>query len=242
MIQLAAVWLAMAWLSGMFLPDSSRVVGRDRTASAFARTKKFMNIDGRRVAYVEEGSEAPRSYCCTGAAPVRWSGGQSSRNSRSIIASLRRTGSALVRHRIFGIAVHDERRLSMDDLAEWVTPRPDRPTTTAAAADAGRTGRSAMGWPGRRRRSRPPSAVGRRSARPAVRQGRVARARTPRRAVDRAADAAALQRGSGRSYAVSAVCHLRSCAGATQHARRHAHTAEKTHGISLLACLPSSTW
>ncbi len=56
---LLVAWLAMAWASGMFVPDTARVNGRDRTASPFAQTKKFMEIDGRQVAYVDIGSGEP---------------------------------------------------------------------------------------------------------------------------------------------------------------------------------------
>ena len=56
---LLVAWLAMAWASGMFLSDTAKVNGRDRTASPFAQTKKFMDIDGRQVAYVDVGAGEP---------------------------------------------------------------------------------------------------------------------------------------------------------------------------------------
>lgn len=56
---LAAAWLAMAWASGMFLPATARVDGKERASSAFARSKRFVDIDGRNVAYVEAGQGEP---------------------------------------------------------------------------------------------------------------------------------------------------------------------------------------
>ena len=56
---LLVAWLAMAWASGMFLPDTAKVNGRDRIASTFAQTKKFVEIDGRQIAYVDVGSGEP---------------------------------------------------------------------------------------------------------------------------------------------------------------------------------------
>jgi pimeloyl-ACP methyl ester carboxylesterase len=56
---LVAAWVAMAWTSGVFLPSSARIDGEDRPSSTFARTKSFIDIDGRKVAYVDAGSGEP---------------------------------------------------------------------------------------------------------------------------------------------------------------------------------------
>lgn len=56
---LVIAWLLMAWASGMFLPATAKVDGRDRPSSPFAQKKKFANIDGRQVAYIDMGSGEP---------------------------------------------------------------------------------------------------------------------------------------------------------------------------------------
>jgi len=190
---LVAGWLAMAWASGMFLPSSARIDGKDRASSAFARSKRFIDIDGRKVAYVEAGDGEPlfllhgcpfsaaeweavlpmlaRHYrviapdwlglgdtevsleddyrlprdveLLTGLmkhlqierlvltnieAYDRWPSQPELKYLKMIVNPVTSPivftalKSDWVRHRIFRIAVHDERTLNRDILAEWVTP------------------------------------------------------------------------------------------------------------------------
>ncbi|HEU0201504.1 MAG TPA: alpha/beta hydrolase [Burkholderiaceae bacterium] len=52
-------WLGLAWMSGMFLSEEARIDGTERAGSAFAKHKKFIEIDGRRVAYIDTGAGEP---------------------------------------------------------------------------------------------------------------------------------------------------------------------------------------
>jgi 2-hydroxymuconate-semialdehyde hydrolase len=58
-VLLTAAWLVMAWASGMFLPATAKVDGRDRLSSPFAQQKKFMAVNGRQVAYIDVGAGEP---------------------------------------------------------------------------------------------------------------------------------------------------------------------------------------
>jgi len=155
----------MARAFGMFLPSSARIDGKDRPSSAFARSKRFVDIDGRKVAYVEAGDGEPLTglmkhlqierakfvaYDHGGAVALLMMDRHADKIERLVLTNIEAYDqwpsqpelkylkmivnpvtspivftalkSDWVRHRIFRIAVHDERTLNPHILAEWVTP------------------------------------------------------------------------------------------------------------------------
>ena len=61
LIVLSIVWIAGALKAGLFIRDAQDVVSRvdEQAIEAFSRDKKFVDIAGWRVAYVDRGSGEP---------------------------------------------------------------------------------------------------------------------------------------------------------------------------------------
>src|SRR4029450_11416574 len=61
LIVLLSIWLFGAWKAGLFVTDAQGLVSRvdEHSIEPFSRDKKFVDIRGWRVAYIDRGSGEP---------------------------------------------------------------------------------------------------------------------------------------------------------------------------------------